>query len=181
MLNYSEIEIARQIEESPYWGRVAYAAACAQCLHPATEKYSQVLGDPVFADIASEVLSDIWRAIERQDRVHLDHERVEALVPDDSSPWSSELAYAQNSIAAVAYVVRFLNSGQTQEAVWAGRQVYDLADFAVESQSASPIILEDSLGVLTSILGFVGSKPGSYIPLRTWCLKTGAEWVMAVI
>jgi len=45
--------------------------------------------------------------------------------------WTVEVGYAQHAAAAAAYAVRTWLTDDPQEAAWAARQVYDLADFAV--------------------------------------------------
>lgn len=48
--------------------------------------------------------------------------------PEDEGPWSSLRAYAEDALAAVAYALRVQQNGDSQEAAWAARRVYEALD-----------------------------------------------------
>jgi hypothetical protein len=74
---------------------------------------------------------------------------MELIPSEDEDPWFDEQAYADDAASAIAYTLRALDSGESQEAAWAARRAYEAADHHVmhrlgiegESQAlAHPIV-----------------------------------------
>src|SRR5882724_3730161 len=62
---------------------------------------------------------------------HLDRVMA-ALPPEGEGEWVEQQPYAEDAVAAVAYAIRTLVTGESQEAVWAARRCYECADqFAI--------------------------------------------------
>jgi hypothetical protein len=62
-----------------------------------------------------------------------ERDRCVALVSsdEDHEPWIDEQPYADDACSAIAYALRALDTGEPQEAAWAGRMGYEAADHHV--------------------------------------------------
>lgn len=131
MLTYDEPANVQRLTRLDRTRKAAFAAACAQRLLPLFERYAAAAeADP---RILQEALDGVWDAL-RGTQVDLRPMRAAAedQVPQGDDDWILETGYAQNAAACAAYAVRTWLTDDPQEAAWASRQVYELADYAVQ-------------------------------------------------
>ena len=102
------------------------------------------------------------------------------MVPSDDDGWTLEMGYAQNAAGAAAYAIRTWLTDDAQEAAWAGRQVYELADYAVlqsnpeldlNSPDATAFVtasdlVQQALAALDRTLDAIESRPADWQQLR---------------
>lgn len=131
MLTYDEPANVQRLTRLDRTRKAAFAAACAQRLLPLFERYAAAVeADP---RILQEALDGVWDAL-RGTQVDLRpmQAAAEDQVPQEDDDWILETGYAQNAAACAAYAVRTWLTDDAQEAAWASRQVYELADYAVQ-------------------------------------------------
>lgn len=137
MLRYDERSLMDGLSRLSPAFRVLFAAACAERLMPLYGRYHEVSeeGNPEQLGAALEAAwGAVLGAISR-DGLSAWQTLAEGLVPDeDDESWVDEYAYGQNGAAAVAYALRTALTGDSQEAAWGARQVYEAADFAAQQQ-----------------------------------------------
>lgn len=97
---------------------------------PLSDRYSQQVGDSLREQRLAVIVSAAWQAASGQD---IDATRLkaeaEAMVPDeDDDGWTAGRTYAGNAAAAAAYTLRTWLTNAPQEAAWAARQLFDVAD-----------------------------------------------------
>ena len=145
---YDENLLAKDIRHLDRESRTAFAAACAERLWPLVERYAAAVALPWSeVRILREALDSAWdAAIYTHSISGLEEviDSVESLAPFEDEGWVLESGYAQNGIAAIAYALRSWLSNDPQQAVWAARQVYEAADYAIERgpSSAAPHLWE---------------------------------------
>lgn len=131
-LRYDEKELIKSLDHLPPELKTVFAAACAQRLLPAYQAFTRVShrGDAVGL---TAILDRVWSALEgapmtaRELTIQLD--TCMTLIPkEDDTPWYPEQAYAEDAGAAVAYALRTLSTGKSEEAAWAGRRSYEAID-----------------------------------------------------
>lgn len=132
MLTYDEASIVRRLSRLDRAQKTAFAAACAQRLLPLFQRYADVAPSADGAAVGS-VVSLVWEVL-RGAPVDLQPQQqlAEAQVPMEDDSWVLETGYAQNSAACAAYAVRTWLSDNAQEAGWAARQAYEVADYAAQ-------------------------------------------------
>lgn len=113
--------------------RALFACACAEQLLPLYDWFTTLTGRGSKA-VLREALNVAW---DTSEQVAATNEagwipRVMDLIPDDEDDWSDLNPLAQNAAAAVAYALRTRATGESQEAVWAARQVIDAADYLLQ-------------------------------------------------
>lgn len=131
MLTYDEPANVRRLARLDRTRKAAFAAACAQRLLPLFERYAAaVQADPTSIQ---EAVDRIWDAL-RGAQVDLRpmQAAAEGQVPQEEDDWILETGYAQNAAACAAYAVRTWLTDDAQEAAWAARQAYELADYATQ-------------------------------------------------
>lgn len=131
MLTYDEPAIVQRLTRLDRTRKAAFAAACAQRLLPLFDRYAAATSaDPA---IIHGVLERVWEALRgtQVDLLPL-QAAAEGQVPQEDDDWIVETGYAQNATACAAYAVRAWLTDDAQEAAWASRQVYELADYAVQ-------------------------------------------------
>ncbi len=161
---YDENVIRQRLKKVAPEYRVLFAAACAELVFPAYRFFARTTGsgdEPALRAALDLAWSVPRRADASMSQVEAHREVAEALVPDDDDRnWSELSPYAQNAAAAVAYALRAWLSGDAQDGVWAARQAYEVADFAVQVGSpvheyvdaAANSILELVVGAIASAL-----------------------------
>jgi uncharacterized protein YjaG (DUF416 family) len=134
---FDEQQLLSRLTALPSQLRVAFAAACAQRLLPAYERY-RVRSNSAGANEVATMLERIWRDL-AGDPVSPEElqgfvDRAMAIIPrEDADEWLPGQAAAEDAAAALAYVVRCRQNGEAQEAVWAARRVYEALDhFVIE-------------------------------------------------
>ena len=133
LLHYDESLIARNLQALSLAGQVRFAAICSEFLIPSFEWVAERSGnyDIVLVrhalDLAWAVESSVLLpTAEVEDLAS----QVESYVQDaDDEEWLLEGEVADNALAAVIYSLRAIHESSVQSAVWAGRQVYEAADW----------------------------------------------------
>lgn len=126
---YDEHALLVRLEPLDRWAKTAFAAACAQRLFPLYERYVRSAGRLASAQILADILSTAWDiAAGRVVNLQPLQAEAESMVPAEDGNWVLESGYGQNAAAAVAYAIRTWLSDDPQEAAWAARQIYDVAD-----------------------------------------------------
>lgn len=115
-------------------------------------------------------------------------------MPSDEDGWTLEMGYGQNAAAAAAYAIRAWLTDDPQEAAWAARQVYEMADYAVLQRSPtldlneaaseltvlSSALVQDALEALDRSLTSVESSGNDWSTLRASSEADGLRWARAV-
>ena len=181
---YDERDLVSRLSRLDRQSKTAFAAACAQRLLPMFDRYSQSAGAPKLGSRLAEIVNYAWeaaaagRAPVTMDALQTD---AEAMVPSDQDGWTREMGYGQNSAAAAAYAIRTWLTDDPQEAAWAARQVYELADYVVlqskpdldlnSSHTAAWVLASDlvqhELGGLADALAEVEGESTDWRKLRT--------------
>ena len=193
MLSYDEVAVRSRLAVLPRVAKTAFAAACAQRLVPAFDRYASAVqfADP---DALTSVLNATWETVRTGDGdLSAMQAQAEDLVPTDGGEWIPELAYGQNSAAAAAYAVRTWVTDDPQEAAWAARQVYEAADYA--ALAAAPqldlnapeteSILRSSPQVQLALAGIEADlrqaeRSDDWEALRARATSEGREWARSL-
>lgn len=112
---------------------IVFAAACAQRIFPSYAHFAEVAPDgrsgiEAFAD----ALGRVWASslfADPEDAVLLQLlARCEALLPSEDDAWQAGYPYAEDAATAIVYCLRLVHSGDTQEALWVARRLYEATD-----------------------------------------------------
>ncbi len=157
--DYDEGSMKAALELLPVERQVLFACACAERLLPLYGFFSDAtgLGDP---PVLRQALDRAWAvtASTASDEVDRERQAVEGLVPhDDDDDWSVWSPFAQNAAAAVAYALRTLLSGDSQNAVWAARQLYEAADYLVQVETPGPDYADGGKAVTVAVAGIAAA------------------------
>lgn len=132
MRTYDEASIVRRLSSLDRKHKTAFAAACAQRLLPLFQRYADLAPSADGAVVGS-VVSLVWEALRGAPIDLLPQQQLaEAQVPVEDDNWVLETGYAQSSAACAAYAVRTWLNDDPQEAGWAARQAYEVADYAAQ-------------------------------------------------
>lgn len=131
VLEYDEQAILERLAVLDRSSKTVFAASCAERLSGLFDRYARVAGAPELALRLRAVIDAAWGAASGAfvDAGSLQAE-AEGMVPQDADDWVLEAGYGQNAAAAAAYAMRTWMTDAPQEAAWAARQVYELADYA---------------------------------------------------
>ena len=135
MLHYNEAALVRELDRVGDKSRVAFAASCAERLFPAYEDFCR-RADRGDRATLTWILARVWKHL-LGDQMSSEHVRetlgrcIELIPGDDEEPWVDGQAYADDAASAIAYTLRALDSGESQEAAWAARRAYEAADHHV--------------------------------------------------
>lgn len=183
LFRYDERELVKRLSRLDRQSKTAFAASCAQRLLPMFDRYAKAAGTPELSSRLAMIVDSAWEvasgASTRSDLSALQAE-AEAMVPTDKDGWTREMGYGQNAAAATAYAVRAWLTDDPQEAAWAARQVYELADYAVlqrdpnldlnapdaEARVLLSDLVQDALGTLDQALAAAEGEPSSWQKLR---------------
>lgn len=140
MMIYDESHLIKMLNALPRELRVAFAVLCAERLMPAYAEFARRLSslDPT---ILISILGRLWRALGGEamtgEEIQSNLDTCMTLIQaEDEGQWSSLRAYAEDAVAAVAYALRVQQSGESQEAAWAARRVYEALDhFVINKES----------------------------------------------
>jgi len=132
---FDEAELARKLNGLAPRSRVAFAAACAERLLPAYEAFTELAGRGD-ARALGDMLARIWKNLLGQkmgpNELQADIDRCMELIPgEDEEPWFDGQPYADDAASAVAYTLRALQRGDSQESAWAARRAYEALDHHV--------------------------------------------------
>jgi len=133
ILSFDESKLNATLEGYPPKLRAVFAATCAERLMPAYAKFAEVSnrGAP---GALQDALRALWQDLLGEKSLQTDEiaalvAAVTEQIPDeDEEPWVDEQAVAQDAASAVAYALRCRQSGESNEAAWAGRCVYEALD-----------------------------------------------------
>jgi uncharacterized protein YjaG (DUF416 family) len=137
-LRFDEQELVAKLDRLSRPFRPVFAAASAERLVPAYANFSLRTAGKNPSMLAT-TLENLWPDIQsgctNQERATEKIELCLQLMPqEDPSSWVSEHALAEDAIAAVTYAFRCWQTGQSQEAAWAARRVYEALDHFVIDQ-----------------------------------------------
>jgi hypothetical protein len=158
---YDEAVILRRLELLTRSSKTAFAGACAERLWPLVERYASAAGVAAAQISALRAgLDAVWRsALGSPEDLASVQALAESLAPKEDDQWVFEVGYGQNAIAAVAYAACTWLTDESQEAVWAARQVYEAADYGAQRQlsdlGAYSADLEDDLRDSSVVRGAV--------------------------
>ncbi|NYG22844.1 hypothetical protein BJY17_003591 [Agromyces hippuratus] len=196
MARYEEAEIAARLTRLGRVERTAFAAACAERLWPLFTRCAEV-AEHADATVVRGVLDDLWRAVNGADVSGIAQLQgvAEAMVPSDDDEWVFEMGYLQNAAASVAYAIRVWLTGSPQEAVWAARQVYEVADYAArrlhpdldvnapnaERELLRTAVVQGALSGLSDDLAAVESHTaGGWASVQHRARQGGAAWARSL-
>jgi uncharacterized protein YjaG (DUF416 family) len=138
ILRFDETQLVRNLEQLSPLIRVVFAAMCAERLRPAYLAFSTLTGrgEPAeFEAILDRLWDDVDGKLMTNDEIDIKIERCMGIIPqEDEGIWVDEQAHAEDAATALTYVLRCRQSGQSQEAAWAARCVYETLDHYVISQ-----------------------------------------------
>jgi len=145
-LKYDEKKLMKVLTELSVNSRLIFACACAERLMLTLDWYWNKVGANHFGVVRS-ALDSGWASTQSQESSteKLDSlvEQVKTLVPnDDDEALFPGLAVAQNAVASVAYALGTWLQDDSQQAVWAARQLYDAADVIVQQGAAVQTYIE---------------------------------------
>lgn len=137
-LRFDEEDLLRQCDQLPESLRVAFAAACAERLLPACEKYSVRTGQGQSVRLAK-ILARLWDDLEgnlmSDEEVHEQILASTELIPrEEEAAWGPDQAAAEDAAAAVTYALQCRQCGAAQHSIWAARRVHEALDTLVTSQ-----------------------------------------------
>lgn len=192
---YDEQSVLDRLARLERRSRTAFAASCAQRLLPLFERYAQSTGDPGLGARLGNVVAAAWDVASGSGAdVSALQAEAEAMVPSHRDGWTFEMGYGQNAAAAAAYAIRTWLTDDAQEAAWAARQVYELADYAVlhgsseldlnepgaESQILASEIVQGVLEALAQSLDAVEAGPPTWDELQETAAAQGRAWADAM-
>lgn len=132
MHKFEEQSLRRELDRLPPSSRVAFAASCAQRLVGICHRFLAEAGRYDRASDCDRALEYVWTHILEPTpggaatQLLAD---VMALVPDQDAPrWTPLTAYGDDALSALAYCLSCLQSGDSQDAAWAARRVYEAVD-----------------------------------------------------
>lgn len=197
LLTYDESDIVRRLAAVAPDVRTAFAVACANFVAPMFERYAHAIGAPELSTQLVTIVDSVWEALSDA-RTHIADLRegqvmAESMVPQEGEAWIVESGYAQNAAAAAAYAVRARLTGEPQEAAWAARQMYELADYAVlqidqtinlnspesEGRILATELIQNTLETLEDFLEMVGDR-SSWGRLRAHAVTSGRKFAASV-
>ncbi len=141
-LRYDVKEMVEQIERLPKGRRAVFAATCAERLLPAYAAFAvrTERGDPPklrgFLDrLWVDLSGDPMTAVELQASI----DACTELIPqEDDGPWMLEMGPGEDAASSVAYALRCRQSGESVEAEWAARGVYNAVDYLLVNRTNPP-------------------------------------------
>lgn len=154
MLQYNEAENVELLKRLPVRLRVAFALLSAFRILPMYQRFHHRTGRGD-ASALEAIVERLWRDITNApmstDEVKTDAEQCMELVPSEEDGWDEETQpSAEDAAAAVAYALRARQTGDPQEAAWAGRRVYEAIDRYVNSKTSGLVAdPDDELAILS--------------------------------
>ena len=195
MRTYDEVAILARLAALDRSSRTAFAASCAQRLLPLFERYAVSVGAPELGARLRVIVGAAWEVASGVEAdVQAYQAEAEGLVPSDEEDWFLEIGYGQNAAAAAEYAIRTWLTDDPQEAAWAARQVYELADYSVlqgdleldlnapgaEASVLASDVVQRALTALDRSLEAVESAPSTWQEVRADAEADGQEWARAL-
>ncbi|MBP1153175.1 DUF416 family protein [Methylocaldum sp. RMAD-M] len=130
---FSESVLKTVLDQLSKEAKCAFAVSCAQRIFPCYAEYARVANrKPTDLSTYSEALSYVWDATKSRiidpTVVNSLLERCMAVLPTEDDAWEVGVPYAEDAAATVVYCLRLLLTGDTQDAIWAARRVYEAVD-----------------------------------------------------
>jgi Protein of unknown function (DUF416) len=142
-LEFNEQLLKEELDRLTPAVNLAFAASCAQRLLNICHSFAQVTGRTHIANLVDRSLNHVWSHILSGPDTLQTEELLEDLMdtmPTERDSDRSELtAYAEDGMSSVAYCLRFMLSGDAQEAAWAARRVYEMLDQSVLYRGDIPV------------------------------------------
>jgi uncharacterized protein YjaG (DUF416 family) len=188
---YDEPALLAKLEPLDRWAKTAFAAACAQRLLPLFERYAKCVGASERSQRLAQILSAAWDVASGQVLdVQTMESEAESMVPSDDEEWLLETGYGDDAAAAVAYAIRTWLTDDAQEAAWAARRLYEVADYAfwqtnpeadpnakdTQAECLASKTVQGALSALDQDLDTVASSPPSWLELRQRSDIQGRSW-----
>jgi hypothetical protein len=192
LLTYDEGALVERLSVLDRRAKTAFAASCAQRLLPFFEPYAHAVGRAEWGERLRTIVDASWDlASGAEFDVHALQAEAESMVPSDEGEWITEMGYAQNAAAAAAYAIRTSLTDDPQEAAWAGRQVYELADYAVqcnspeidmnhpeaEAQILGSAAVQRILAALDNSLKAIEAQPPAWTTVRAEAETDSQLWI----
>jgi uncharacterized protein YjaG (DUF416 family) len=154
IFRYNERSLADLLQQLPPPFRTAFAAAAAERLFPTYVAFADRTGHGDPLKIRG-ILDRLWLDLEGKqvsaEQAQEDIDVCMSLIPqEDLEPWVVEQVYAENATAAVAYALTSRQTGETQEAIWAARQVYEALDHFIIARDRIDINSSGAEGTIMS-------------------------------
>lgn len=132
-IGFCESALKEYLDQLPKQAKMAFAVACAQRIFPYYEKYAIALGPTqmdikVFAEAFSYVLNNLISNDVDASTLQALLNRCMRVLPSEEDAWENGLPYAEDATAVIIYCIRLLLTGDTQEAVWAAKRIYEAVD-----------------------------------------------------
>lgn len=133
MIAFDEVVLNSELTQLPHVARVALAAAAASRQLHNYESICHLIG-LTHADVPVQIVADLWNIVfikkfdETDWKSKLDI--VMSLYPAETEHWTLKHALAEDALSSLAYAIRCLLSGDSQEAAWALRCAYEASDQA---------------------------------------------------
>lgn len=139
MQEYHEDDIRSRLSVLDRHSKTAFAVSCAQRLVPLYGRYARAVGTHQETLKLSAMVDAVWNVVSGVDvDLRSFQAEAESMVPSDVEGWILETGYGQNAAAAAAYAIRTWLTDSPEEAAWAARQVYEIADYAVLQGGFAP-------------------------------------------
>lgn len=191
MRTYDERALLVRLDRLDRWGKTAFATACAQRLFPLYERYARSAQTPAKARRFAEILSCTWDITSgRVENVRPLQSEAESMAPPEDGTFGADSGYGEHAAAALAYAIRTWITDDPQEAAWAARQVYDVADYAFwqalpglqfnnrarEDDAVNSGFVQAALSAVDRYLLTAESSPSSWLQLRQGAGIEGRIW-----
>jgi hypothetical protein len=135
MLEFQEHVLKQELDRVPPRSRAAFAACCAQRTSAICRRFLVQSGSNDRTSVFDSAIDYAWNHILDTPHAATTDQMlasVMALIPDQDAPgWTPLTAYAEDGLSSLAYCLRCLKSGESQEAVWAAGRPYEALDYFV--------------------------------------------------
>jgi uncharacterized protein YjaG (DUF416 family) len=133
MYAFDESTLNGQISRLPHLARVALAASVTNRQLLNYEAIGNSIGINQTA-LPSQTMAQLWSVLQNSKFDQAEWKSkldiVMSLIPDESEQWTLKHALVEDALSSLAYTIRCLLSGDSQEAVWAFRRGYEACDQA---------------------------------------------------
>jgi uncharacterized protein YjaG (DUF416 family) len=153
---FDEVSLKMNLEMLDRWGRVAFAAACSERLFPLYVEFSRTApAKLVDVKTYSSALDHVWNCLALKDSKENITKalltKCEKLLPSEEDAWEHGCPYSEDAAASIVFCLRLLLYGDSQEAFWTARRLYEVVDhFVVNSLGCDLCGPEDELLVRES-------------------------------
>jgi uncharacterized protein YjaG (DUF416 family) len=144
ILRFDEPLLRGQLDVLPREHRAAFAAACAERLFPAYERFSREAGGGG-AETLRAGLNRLWDDLTGNPWSELElrasAKKFLALIPDENKDtWADSLPSAQDAATALVYALEARVKSGSKEAGWSARCAYDALDRFVMHDDSGVVV-----------------------------------------